>query len=526
MVVKLYVTEVWSKLFNFGTGGGVDTMGFTWNGNTGQTGTLEVQNYNNIGGSPPSTSPLPLSQMTFVTPTLNTWYHLTLVMLNTDPVNYASASWTFYVNGVAVANLTNGNLPLPVYRPYSYLAASDWGDVPAAMAVDAFRVYDYALSAGAVGRLAAIYGLNGTSQAPSLPSNVSYNYPLSAEDNAVLAVVPIAPYFRATFPVSPTTAVGTQAAQLNYQWLQQDPSDSGATATAHQGLIRINGASSSYIDLQTSQGPNSIGLVLPQLGGAGYYPYGAAQQGWTFETVVKFNQSAASGSWPKVWFLGNGAGVDDIVISWNGNDINGLGLQMYSNATQFPMYQYGYAEFMRPVQLGQWYHIVWSVQAAPVPLQPSTNLTAGAGVWQVWVNGVLLNWASNVNNGGTLTYPGAIYTPVQGANYPQNVPRTQSYIGKSDYNDPFLAMTLDAFRIYNYSLTTQQVQSLAAIYQLNTTNPQWPIPANQALPATAETTNWQGHHRTAARVQRRLRAEPGTLRRRPDRLCVGPAGPD
>ena len=38
-------------------------------------------------------------------PVLSAWYHLTLVMTNTDPVTYVNASWVFYVNGVQVASL-------------------------------------------------------------------------------------------------------------------------------------------------------------------------------------------------------------------------------------------------------------------------------------------------------------------------------------------------------------------------------------------------------------------------------------
>lgn len=281
-------------------------------------------------------------------------YHVVQSLVNTDPVTYTTASWTVYINGVPVANLTQGNLPLGVYRPFSYIAASDWGDVPAAMVVDAFRIYDYALTSSQVQALAGVYQLNGTIVAPPTNGNVSYNFPLSAEDTATLALVPIPPVFRASFPVSPATAVGAATtAALNYQWLQSDPQDSPAQAALHQGVIRINGASSSYIDLNTAVGPNSAGLILPTIGGAGQYAYGQPLQGWTFETVVKFNQTATAGTWPKLWFLGNGAGVDDIVMSWNGNDINGLGAQIYSNPAQFPLYQYGFVEFLKPT-LGQW----------------------------------------------------------------------------------------------------------------------------------------------------------------------------
>ena len=289
LVVKFYVTELWAKLFNFGTGGGVDTMGITWNGNSGSLeGGLEVQNYNQaatpflpFGGST-------VSQLPFLNPVLNQWYHIAVVMLNTDPVTYTNATYTVYVNGMSVATLLNATLPLPIYRPYSYIAGSDWGDAPAEMALDAFRIYDYALSASQVTALATLYQLNGVQPAP--PGQASYPFPLSAEDMAVNAAVPVAPYFAASFSTNPAAAVSTPAALLNYNWLQIDPNDTTTVQNSHSGLISITTSPQSFIDLNTALGPNSVGLVLPVVGGPGLYAYGQPNQGWTFEVVVKFNQ--------------------------------------------------------------------------------------------------------------------------------------------------------------------------------------------------------------------------------------------
>ena len=170
----------------------------------------------------------------------------------------------------------------------------------------------------------------------------------------------------------------------------------------------------------------------------------------------------------------------------------GFGAQIYSNPTQFPAFRYSYAEFLKP-QLNVWYHIVWSVTAVPAPGAAATNFTSGAGVWTVWVNGQLLNWAGQVNQGApTPFYPNAINTPLQGAGYPQAVARPMSYIGKSEFGDPNDAIWLDAFRIYNYTLTTPQVQALANIYALNTGVANWPIPANAQVAAVPETTIHSG----------------------------------
>ena len=140
--------------------------------------------------------------------------------------------------------------------------------------------------------------------------------------------------------------------------------------------------------------------------------------------------------------------------------------------------------------------IVWSVSAAPAVGAASTDYSgSGRSVWQVWLNGVLLNWAANVNNGGS-TYPSSINTPVQGAGYPQAMARPLSYLGQGRTSVRMLRWTwrisIDAFRIYNYTLSTASVQALASIYGLNLTNPQWPIPSNQPLPAVLETALYTG----------------------------------
>jgi hypothetical protein len=113
----------------------------------------------------------------------------------------------------------------------------------------------------------------------------------------------------------------------------------------------------------------------------------------------------------------------------------------------------------------------------------ATNSTAvgnGGANWYMWINGYQLAFANGL-------VPGALLTAIQGANYPFPVARPTSYLGRSCWSaDPILAGTIDAFRIYNYLLTTAQVQAVAAVYNLNTNAP-YP-PNSLAVPTTTTET--------------------------------------
>ena len=469
MVVKVNAIGNWNKLFDFASAGGGDSendiFGVSWQSNSGS---VEIQSYTALNVS--YTGNAQLSEKVFLSPAVGVWYHIALVLTNTDPLYYAQGNWQIYVNGINTTSAVGYNMPLPVQRLYSLLGAGPWSDAPASFSLDAFRIYDYTLTASTVQQLAAAYGLNSAAPGPSGASQ---------EDALAAAAVPIQPVLSLSFSTNPTTVVGA----TNYAWV-------GNMSAQHQGVVTLTGSATSYVDLGTATGANSAGVVMPLIGGPGNFPYGNAQQGWTFEIVCMFTSSLGGGQWPKVFSLGSLFAQDEIILTFNGVDGTGVGAQIYSNVTRFPNFQYSFAEFLKP-QPNTWYHIVWSVSAAPAVGAAANDYSASAGVWQIWVNGVLLNWAGLVNNGGTTTYPNSINTPVQGAGYPISIARPLSYLGKSDFSDNDLAMSVDAFRIYNYTLSTTSVQSLAAIYGLNIPNPQWPIPANQPVQAVTETAIWQ-----------------------------------
>ena len=446
MVMKLTATETWSKVFDLASQGGgdgaYDIFGVSWDGNAGQTGQLEIQAYNGLNSTWTSAQPQVLSQLPFVTPTIGAWMHVAVVMTNTDPRLYSMGNWQVYVNGVPTANATGFNMPLPVYRPYAFLGASAWSDAPAPVTFDAFRIYDYTLTQAQVQRLAAVYGLSAAASASNATSG----------DAAVQGLLNAAnarqPIYSLNFTQNPATVVGSPRA---FNWAVADPLDQvNGVAAYHQGVVLLNGTTNSWVDLSTTSSVNSAGVALPVFGGN--------NGSYSFEVVFKL-PAAITGSWPKVFFLGNGAGNDDVVMTFNGN-VPGfttmnlpLAFQIY-NSPSTAAYHYAIRNFLKPVVVGQWYHVVVEVVSDP-------TVAFGGANWYVWVNGVQVAWSGTV----LPSAPGALYTSFEGAAFVNNAAnRTLSYLGKSEFNDANAGITIDAFRVYDYALPASLIPQLAAAY--------------------------------------------------------------
>jgi hypothetical protein len=75
---------------------------------------------------------------------------------------------------------------------------------------------------------------------------------------------------------------------------------------------------------------------------------------------------------------------------------------------------------------------------------------------------------------------GQVYTTVSNVWYPPGVQRQNLFIGRSGWNDDYLTVEIDAFNVYNTSLTTPQVAALyATAFQVpSPTVAQWTDPSN------------------------------------------------
>jgi len=257
---------------------------------------------------------------------------------------------------------------------------------------------------------------------------------------AVSAQVPLA-WFNLTF--------STPIANTSYGWNATDSTGCGHTGLAITGNVAgsSNGADASYIDLNNATGPSTSGKVLPGPMGpsttAGSVAAGTA--GWTYEVTANFQQQT---TWAKIFSLGDGAGVSDIILGWNNGNLE-IDFSVNSfNQTVTPINGYtnggNIAVIPNPnVGLNQWYHIVVVVQQ--LEARPTF------GMWFAYVNGNLTT--SNAANNAYYNYNAFYAIP--------DAPRALSYLGRSSYSsDRIFSMELDTFRIYNTALNAAQVQSL------------------------------------------------------------------
>ena len=466
IVVKPLSVQSWSKFFDLGTGAYIDSLYLGWQGGNNL---WELAQYITVSnalatqyakGVFTAGSSLEAGTNVLSAPSLGKWYHVAWVMqpASTDATFASStasvsATWTIYVNGVAVVSNLQATAPLPIFRHVSYLGRSDWfqegasgGDANINATYDAFRVWDRALSAAQVLSLANAYG---TVQAGSNVTSVTSGGDFGLQ--AALGAAAKLPVFNANFSVNPATLSGVTT-PLGYKWQSVDTTDTTANQGYHQGLLVLDGVSG-FVNLSTAVGANSIGMTLPLLGTTSS---STTSPGWSFEFVWK--PLGEQTTWAKLVDFGNGAangyvtpGADDWTLGFDGNDATQFLLETYNSAT--PNYTHAYTQ-LQALQIGVWYHML--VVQTPVGTQ-------GGASWYIYINGALQNWSYPLNGNAPLTT-----SSIQGANYPQPIPRSQAYIGKSNWGDPLMQAVVDSIRIYDYALSSTQAVALASLYALQT----------------------------------------------------------
>ena len=313
--------------------------------------------------------------------------------------------------------------------------------------------------------------------------------PISAQsgDSRVGSLLPRAPFFSATFLQNPAVA----NAATGYAWTATDLSDNSTSNTQlHAGVITLNGNSNSYVDLSLTSGAQSIGQALAPIGGPGFGT--GASQGWCFEVVAK---PLATTTWAKLVMIGDGSSSNDVILGWDGSDYGKWSFENWNGGLQT------FTEVLRQPVVGQWYHVV--ICLAPVYNATGSTAANPLANWMIYVNGQLVNNSHYLVPSTTMTY-------IQGASYPNPVTRTQQYLGRSDWNDPYWVGVIDAFRVYDYLLNGSTIAAIAGVYGLNI--PAAPMNTSVTLPSSAELNIWQTAGLTTAPIFNAPFAEnPNTL---------------
>ena len=316
-----------------------------------------------------------------------------------------AAEYRIYINGTQIANMS-GVLPARAARQFSYMANSNW-------------------------RSNGDELFNGTIDEISV-----YNYALSDEQIKVRFLLPKWPVFDLSFSADPRTVVPSLGQPATYTWQNYDPNDNYANnALYHGGHLVLNGSRNSFVNLSAPQGGSSVGVVLPRFGGEsqGIGLYTNPQQlGWSFEFIVKLTGSQ---TWAKLIDWGNGPGLDNIILGYRDQlqqlDFEVWNPQRDTEPTRFTVIPQVVPNF--------WYHIV--VVLIPI------DVTGGTATYQSYVDGRL-----------TATANGWL---------PRSVRRNRAYIGRSNWqetnNDGMFAANVDAIRVYDYALTSANVQALYSL---------------------------------------------------------------
>ena len=203
------------------------------------------------------------------------WYHVVFVIAqlgNGSTLGNGQGNWTVYVNGVQSLTLTDTFYPVAVVRQNAMVGNSNWGDELWAGLLDAFNVYDAALTAAEVLTLSSA-ALGGAT--PTLACTAT---------SAATAVPAAAVYYSNTFATNPITALGVAAP--TYQWVSFDPSDSNSAQSLHQGLLLLNGTTNAggYANLTATSGSSAVASYsLRAVGGQGTGAISDGTLGWSFE---------------------------------------------------------------------------------------------------------------------------------------------------------------------------------------------------------------------------------------------------
>ena len=241
------------------------------------------------------------------------------------------------------------------------------------------------------------------------------------------------PYYALNFSTNPLLTV---AGASGYSWAASLTTDAANVQQVRTGLLVLGGGTSSctncqYVNLSASSGANSVGAALPVIGG------GTA--GWSFEAMVQ-PQIGGADTWPKLFDLGgvrgvNGYCVNDIVLGWSGAAVapdSYWQLDVCDNTAA--AYQYSTIDAVGEIFDNIWYHMVVTI-SPPLP------------------NG-LANYFTYLN--------GQLYTTVTNGWYPVAASRPMSFLGKSNWADPYFAGAIDFFNVYSSQLSDVQVANLYA----------------------------------------------------------------
>ena len=187
----------------------------------------------------------------------------------------------------------------------------------------------------------------------------------------------------------------------------------GTGGASYNGQL-VSGATISTSDYRG--GLASVQLSAPSSQYVQVPAFATGSSGLTFACWFRSN---ANGNWARIFDFGNGRS-DNIFVYMHSN---GLGVGAW-NGVAFNQYD---GTVYPNINDNQWRHFAWT-------LTPS-------GTWTVYINGNSV-WSRT------------------GQVYPRSVTRSNNYLGKSNWPDPFFSGAIDDWKMYTSALGADEVMTL------------------------------------------------------------------
>jgi len=419
--VKYERLAEWSRVFDFGTGNGDDKDNILLASymTTARVATgyfpADATTFTELASNLTTNSTWQVGKWQHVVVTVEDRMKLDANNVRNGPRGNDAALWTVYLQGNTIIRAT-GYMPRAVGRPAAFLAKSQ-------------HTRDQLFE----GMIDSFY---------------YYNYALSQEQINAHILLPRPPVFDLSFSADPRLLLPNPPAYYNYSWQDFDPDDSYSNSSRfHSGHLVLSAARGNFINLSTPTGPNTLGVLLPRIGGRQQAISGTSV-GWSIEGVVKMDSVER---WAKLMDWGNGKAEDNIIIGYEAESSRLL-LQVYNTLVGT---EPASVPIIERVTLGQWYHFV--VVIVPV------SATGWNAVATVYLDGVQ-----------TTSVPDMLL--------PQYVERHSAYIGRSnweDWGDYRFSAKVDAIRVYDYAITATQANLLYKLAHDSTFIPTPPPPQPQ-----------------------------------------------
>ncbi|GLU52875.1 hypothetical protein Dfri01_23360 [Dyadobacter frigoris] len=435
--VKLDINAVWGRVFDFGSGTGSYMFLST---NNAVNSTVRYAITTGSGEQAIGTS-------TVIAP--DTWTHLALTQ--------ARQVCILYVNGIEVGRNSNMSLnPSSLGNTtQNWIGKSQWADPMFVGKVDDFRIYSRALSASEVQGMTVAAGPPASPTALSAEptsNKVSLNWTASAgatRYKVKRATVTGGPYTTIDSVTVTKFADITAINGIVYYYVVSASNTLGESSNSTEVRAKPTTAPLSYWRFDETSGSiaaDSAGIRNGNLASGASWQAGVLNNGLHLDgssngyvtlpvgvvkTLDDFSISSwvkidANKDWNRVFDFGSGSAVNMFLCPKNGS----TGTLRYAITTGSGEQQINCSTVM---QTGVWTHLA---------------VTQSGTVGILYVNGAEVGRNNNI----TLK-PSSLGNT------------TQNWIGKSQWNDPALAGSVDEFRLYGRALTPAEVTRLATIQQ-------------------------------------------------------------